>query len=328
MQSNIGRWQKAVRKYKESLGMKKVNILMPTYNGEKYLRCQLDSILAQTYKNIDIYIRDDGSTDNTIQIIDEYCAKEYEGIRFIKVDSNGKNLGYPDCFWELVRSADDADYYSFGDQDDWWDPRKIELAVKSLEKVPEGKPAMTYCAFDYYDQNMKFIRKGDNYDGQLSFEKGMYYTFAPGFTQVVNRALIQTLDIDYIFGKGLAHDIWCQWIATSMGMIIPEKQILAKYRRHSSAVTSANASVAASVKRWLEKEILGDEMINWKRSLSCFTKEYYKNVKEQEKKTLQIFANNKKTMGIRLKKVFYRKRLRPTLGGEAALRVLFLIGKC
>ena len=272
--------------------MKKVNILMPTYNGEKYLRCQLDSILAQTYKNIDIYIRDDGSTDNTIQIIDEYCAKEYEGIRFIKVDSNGKNLGYPDCFWELVRSADDADYYSFD------------------------------------DQNMKFIRKGDNYDGQLSFEKGMYYTFAPGFTQVVNRALIQTLDIDYIFGKGLAHDIWCQWIATSMGMIIPEKQILAKYRRHSSAVTSANASVAASVKRWLEKEILGDEMIKWKRSLCCFTKEYYKNVKEQEKKTLQIFANNKKTMGIRLKKVFYRKRLRPTLGGEAALRVLFLIGKC
>ena len=156
----------------------------------------------------------------------------------------------------------------------------------------------------------------------------MYYTFAPGFTQVVNRALVQSLDIEYIFDKRLAHDIWCQWIATSMGVIIPEREILAKYRRHSSAVTAANASVTASVKRWMKKEILGDEMVKWKRSLCYFSKEYYKNVKGREKKTLQIFASQKNTPAIRLKKVFYGKRLRPTVGGEVALRVLFLIGKC
>ena len=79
--------------------MKKVNVLIPTYNGENYLRYQLDSIIDQNYKNIDVYIRDDGSTDNTLEIIKEYCEKKIMGIRFFYIESNGENLGYPDCFW-------------------------------------------------------------------------------------------------------------------------------------------------------------------------------------------------------------------------------------
>lgn len=82
--------------------MKKVNVLIPTYNGENYLRYQLDSIIDQNYKNIDVYIRDDGSTDNTLEIIKEYCEKKIMGIRFFYIESNGENLGYPDCFWKMI----------------------------------------------------------------------------------------------------------------------------------------------------------------------------------------------------------------------------------
>ena len=115
--------------------MEKVIVLLASYNGEKYLRDQLDSLINQTYKNIDVYIRDDNSTDKTMDIINEYCGKSINGINFIKVDSCGKNLGYPDCFWEILKNVPRAKYYCFCDQDDYWLPEKIESSVKCLEKV-------------------------------------------------------------------------------------------------------------------------------------------------------------------------------------------------
>lgn len=308
--------------------MEKVIVLLPTYNGEKYLRCQLDSIINQTYKNIDVYIRDDNSTDNTVAIIDEYCSKSIDGINFIKVDSNGKNLGYPDCFWELLKNVPQAEYYCFCDQDDWWSPQKIELSINYLKKVDNTIPAMTYCSFDYYNQDMKYLRNGENILKNYSFEKGMYYTYAPGFTQMINRALVEKLDFDYIIGKNLAHDIWCQWIATSVGKIVPNKSVLAKYRRHEAAVTSGNKSKLSSIKRWWNKEISGDEMEKWHQSLCYFKKAYINDFDNKDMKILDLFANDEKTLTNKIKKVFYPKKLRTTLGGEIALRILFLIGKC
>ncbi len=161
----------------------------------------------------------------------------------------GRNLGYPDCFWEILKNVPRAKYYCFlCDQDDYWLPEKIESSVKCLEKVDSTIPAMTYCAFDYYNQNMEYLRSGENILNNYSFERGIYYTYAPGFTQMINRALVDSLDFDYIIGKNLAHDIWCQWIATSIGKIVPNKTVLAKFRRHESAVTSGNKSKLASVK--------------------------------------------------------------------------------
>lgn len=307
--------------------MKKVNILMPTYNGEKYLRQQLDSIVNQTYKQIDCYIRDDGSTDGTVSIIDEYCNRDFFEIKFYKVESRGINLGYPDCFWELLKSVPKADYYAFCDQDDLWNENKIQNAVKKLNEVSDNVPAMTFCSFDYYDSNMNYIRSGSNYKNGFNFKRGLYYTYAPGFTQVINNALVELLDFDFILHKQLAHDIWCQWIASSIGEVLFEETKLANYRRHDMAVTSANASYFQSLKRWWDKEIKGSEMEKWHQSLVYFKESYYELVKTEEKKTLDIFIGNKKIIN-KIQKVFYYKRLRPTFGGEMALRLLFLLGKC
>ena len=151
--------------------MEKVIVLLASYNGEKYLRDQLDSLINQTYKNIDVYIRDDNSTDKTMDIINEYCGKSINGINFIKVDSCGRNLGYPDCFWEILKNVPRAKYYCFCDQDDYWLPEKIESSVKCLEKVDSTIPAMTYCAFDYYNENIIIIKRVCFYEKEL--EKGI-----------------------------------------------------------------------------------------------------------------------------------------------------------
>ena len=91
--------------------MNKLVVLISSYNGEKYIRALLDSLVNQTNNKFDIYIRDDGSTDSTIKILeDEYSNR----VKLIK----GDNIGSKASFYELVSLADNYEYYMFCDQDD------------------------------------------------------------------------------------------------------------------------------------------------------------------------------------------------------------------
>ena len=90
---------------------RKVAILLSTYNGEKYVKEQIDSFLNQTYKNVEIIVRDDGSKDSTVKILKEY-QNNYNNIKL----TVGKNLGFIKSFFELLKLGD-ADYYAFADQD-------------------------------------------------------------------------------------------------------------------------------------------------------------------------------------------------------------------
>ena len=112
-----------------------VNVLISTYNGEKYIREQIESILAQSYPDIRIYVRDDGSKDDTAKILWEYSEKKL--IRFVR----GRNVGYGRSFGRLLRIAKEGDFWAFCDQDDIWLPDKVKWAVEWLEQ----QPADVFC---------------------------------------------------------------------------------------------------------------------------------------------------------------------------------------
>ena len=114
-----------------------VHILLASYNGGKYIREQLDSLLAQTYPNISIYIRDDGSTDNTVSIIQDYIAGNTSSKKIVLLENGGVNLGCPASFYQILKECPPADYYAFCDQDDIWYPDKIKRAVKKLASAPQ-----------------------------------------------------------------------------------------------------------------------------------------------------------------------------------------------
>ena len=94
----------------------KIDVLLATYNGEKHIRKQLDSLLTQTYDNIDIYIRDDGSTDETVDVIKEYMNSNMSGKKIILLDNGNVNLRCPKSFYEILKKCEKADYYSLCDQ--------------------------------------------------------------------------------------------------------------------------------------------------------------------------------------------------------------------
>ena len=106
-----------------------IAILLSTYNGSKYLREQLNSIIDQTVKDWILYVRDDGSTDETIDIIKEYVSL-YPNINYIE---DIQNLGSARSFMKLL-SLVEADHYMFCDQDDVWLPTKIEVSLMEMKK--------------------------------------------------------------------------------------------------------------------------------------------------------------------------------------------------
>ena len=165
---------------------KKVAVLISTYNGEKYLKEQLDSILNQTYQNIEIVIRDDGSNDSTRDIIREYQQK-YANIEL----KEGTNIGFIKSFFKLLELAN-ADYYAYCDQDDIWLENKIELAVNALNQADNTKPNMVFGNSDYYDENMNFIGKGEEHK-TFSFKNSLYECVAQGMTMTINDIAKQTI---------------------------------------------------------------------------------------------------------------------------------------
>ena len=107
----------------------KVDVLLATYNGEKYLKEQIDSILNQTYQNINLIISDDNSNDSTRKILEEYKKIDNR----IKTYLQDKNLGYIKNF-EFLLTKVESNYYMLSDQDDVWLPEKIEKSMKTLKE--------------------------------------------------------------------------------------------------------------------------------------------------------------------------------------------------
>lgn len=301
----------------------KVNILLSTYNGEKYLTAQLDSLLEQTYENIKIYVRDDGSKDNTCAILSHYAQK---GLINILGNPDKRNLGYMESFWILLRESGQADYYAFCDQDDIWYPDKVKLGVKALEQEDMGLPLLYSSSFVYCDENLNFEGNPITPFIPVTFKDVLFYTPAHGFTILINKTL-RGVALSATSLMKIPHDSWCQKIAASMGKIVYDSTQTAKYRRHSSTVTSIKASRMYMTVQWLKNDIFGKGMSDFYFVLKRFYEEYADQLNDTDRQYLSIFMEQPVRPGIYFGRLFFGKRLRPSLGGELALRICFLINR-
>lgn len=307
----------------------KVNILLSSYNGEKYLPAQLDSLLAQTWDSVVIYVRDDGSTDKTLSILKSYAKRSAQlgNHKIVLIDNpTHQNLGYMQSFWTLLRDSEPADYYAFCDQDDYWLPNKIQLGVDALSKEPSSLPLLYSSSFIYCDEDMNFTGNPASVHTPVEFKDVLYYTPAFGFTILINRTL-RDLALSASSLKNIPHDGWCQKIAASMGKFIYDPEQSAKYRRHDSTVTYANSDRLKLIGKWLKNDIFGIGLQEYRFVLQRFYEEYYAKLETEDKELLERFIKYPGFPDAYFKRFFYSKRLRPTLGGELALRLCFLLNR-
>ncbi|MBQ6559507.1 MAG: glycosyltransferase family 2 protein [Erysipelotrichaceae bacterium] len=234
----------------------KLTVLMSTYNGEKYLAQQLDSLLNQTLKPDRILIRDDGSNDGTIDILEAYSEKN-KCISYYR----GNNLGAGRSFWELIKTCEEADYYALCDQDDVWMPEKLEKAIAALKQEDEDQ-ALLYCSkFTLTDENLNPIdSKVSSLYNFSDFPHALLYHTAPGCTFVFNHAAREKLlpyDVDQEYF--VIHDALIHKVVTMFGRMILDEHSYLYYRQHSNNEIGMTADVfktfAGRIHRFLHGRI-------------------------------------------------------------------------
>lgn len=223
-----------------------IKILLSTYNGAQFLAEQIESILAQTYHDWQLVVRDDGSTDDTCAIIDDYCAKYPQKI--VRQFDGLKNLGAMRSFEQLL-TANEADYYMFCDQDDVWMAEKLQVCMEKMQQCEFeyglNTPIVVHTDLMVVDSALQIIAKSFwkyAYIKPMVLNKRAQYlaicNSVTGCTMMFNQAARK---VSLPFGeKALMHD---SAIAVSTmlnkGKVVPIQEQTMLYRQHENNVAGA-----------------------------------------------------------------------------------------
>lgn len=292
-----------------------ISVVVSTYNGGPYIAAQIESILAQDAPNVHVLVRDDGSSDNTLEVLKPYAMRG--DIELVE----GKNLGVVGSFLDgVARVADSADFVALCDQDDVWHADKLSRALSVLAQKNNGIPQLYCSEYIFCDAEMHPKEKSQLNKSGVSFAKMLYENPTSGNTMVMNRALAQK--IAKAGREGVyTHDWWIALVAATLGELAFDDFASLDYRRLSSSVsptgTSAWNILKYRVKNLLNREELGKITAQLEKLNDCFGGE----MSVEKQALLRHFL----TAG-RLGKAFTRARLRQKPAEDLALRLLFLAG--
>jgi len=221
---------------------------MSTYNGDRYLENQIDSLLAQEGVEVEILARDDGSKDRTLEILEEYKGAKSNFDYYI-----GENLGPAGSFLDLMKHAPTADYYALCDQDDTWLPDKLKIAVEAIQqrKYEDNTPILYYGMPRFADNDGKLL-KGPRgiYEKSLDFPSCLIKSNSTGCTMVFNRELLELIN-SKTPGPITMHDEWLHKVCLAVGgTLIYDEDVHILYRQHGGNTIGGQLSLWKVLKRY------------------------------------------------------------------------------
>lgn len=237
----------------------KVAILLSTYNGERYLPELFDSLMAQSYEDFTVYVRDDGSTDSTRMLISKYQEQD---SRIVYIDDN-LHFGPTQTFLHLLSKVD-SNYYMLCDQDDVWLEEKIAITLRemqTLEGMYPEKPILVYTDVTVTDGDLNVVAPSMwayshmNVDLPTSFNYICVYNNISGCTSMLNKKARDSVRLDgIVLPRKIYHDWWIAICISKVGGIIePIKQSTMLFRRHGDNETNvgtSNPSIIAKIGRF------------------------------------------------------------------------------
>lgn len=246
---------------------KTVLIMMSTFNGAKYLREQIESILNQkTEHEITLRIRDDGSIDHTNDIINEYTKRYPEHVELIE----GENVGYNESFFRLIHEAKGFDYYSISDQDDVWIEDKIQKACDAIDEVKEDIPVL-YASTSYLVHN-DLIPYGTTRkkEREMTMYNTIIQNICPGHTQVMNNRMIELLKGAIDTKRIYVYDSWIQNVANLYGKIVFDNEPHTYYRQYEGNQLGSGVGKMGQLIESLKRNKTGDGR-KYRRQIEYFT---------------------------------------------------------
>jgi len=301
--------------------MESIQVLLSTYNGEKYIHEQLESILTQEHVKIQCLIRDDGSTDNTLGILAEY-EKQNENIEVII----GKNLGYGLSFLELVQRSGDYKYYAFSDQDDVWRPEKLVKAIEKIKANEKAIPTM-YCSnCTIVDDDLNQIGTLHSSSDVIPQKKVTSLTqgFAQGCTMLFNeksRRMIQK----YRPEQSYAHDFWIPLLHVFLGKVIYDQNSYMLYRQHATNVFGGQRSFLKLVK--IKLGFLKHRRDYYSQMAKDLLSGYGDLLNTIDYHQLEKIATYKSSLLNRIRLFFNKDIKRNTIRGTIILKILILFSR-
>ena len=228
----------------------RVLVLLSTYNGAKYIKELLNSVLNQKDVDVSILIRDDGSSDETVQIVKEEYLPYFNNIILYV----GENLGYAKSFWNLLSCAIDFDFYAFCDQDDVWLDHKLIRAIELIEKEGKNEACLYTSGVLSVDSNLKYI-KDDAFpcDHVLNVFESLQKSILPGCTFVFNNQARNILK--RYQGYMESHD-WASYAIISIfGTVLYDKNSYIQYRIHESNTIGESKNRLEEIKTKISRQL-------------------------------------------------------------------------
>lgn len=302
----------------------KLAVLMATYNGEKYLEAQIDSILNQkTDVPFDLIVRDDGSRDGTVQILETYREKG------LLTYYTGANMGAAKSFIQMLRDYPGYDYYAYADQDDVWNPEKLHKGLQAVAR--ENGPALYCTNAALVDEKLQSLGRNTHR------EKPTYNLVsilclaccAQGCTSVFNKALAQVIQSHDLPDVFIMHDSLVTCLCGLIdGKIIYDHEPSMQYRMHGSnvfgMVTAKQSLLRVLKSRW--QEITEKPKVSAYAQLRSILSTYADVISEQNQDLCRTVIRSEKRLAPRLQLVFNKDLKHDTLNKTLTKKLQILFG--
>lgn len=233
---------------------------MGTFNGAKYIARQVDTIISQQNVSVELLVSDDGSTDETLAILDGFAAS---GSAIVIRTVAGPREGFAENFRSLLlHASDDFAYTAFSDQDDVWDDDKLDTAIDWLAQQDPSKPAL-YCSRTcLISDDEKILGYSPIFPRAPNFNNAIVQSIAGANTMVMNRAARRLVAASAARTGFVSHDWWAYLLVTGAGGTVhysPDAKI--RYRQHHGNLVGANAGWFARLIRI--KELTRGRFVRW-----------------------------------------------------------------
>lgn len=294
---------------------KKVAILMATYNGEKYIVEQIESILKQTYQDFVLFIRDDNSSDSTKIKIKEYIEKYPNKIIEVR-DENIAKGAYKNfmLLLEYVYNLKKFDLFMFSDQDDVWLDNKVEDTINEYNKIEnKEQPILIHTDLNVVDAELNLISesfyKYCNLKGKYNkFNNYLIQNNVVGCTTLINGNLAEKVKFDT--NNIRMHDWYFALIASAFGKIVFIDKATIKYRQHGSNVLGAKRvrGIKGVYNKLIKNNTIKADLGKIFMQAESFKNNYYDILNEDNKRLISEFCKISKTNKINKIKIIIKNK--------------------